>query len=49
MKKNGVKLTVIVEEVTSPDAQQRLATAFTMLFSPSPPSDLPDEGLDSKK
>ena len=44
MNKTGIKLTVIWEEVTSPDAQQRLATAFTMLFSPLPPAKEPEQG-----
>jgi hypothetical protein len=44
-----IKLTVIWEEITSPDAEQRLATAFSMLFSPMQPHDLTDNGLDSQK
>jgi hypothetical protein len=47
--KTETKLMVIWEEVTTPDAQQRLATAFTMLFSPLLPPDLTDESLDSQK
>jgi hypothetical protein len=43
--KNGIKLTVIWEEVTTPDAEQRLATAFAMLLRPLPPK-LPENGLD---
>jgi hypothetical protein len=46
MKKTGVKLTVIWEEITTPDAQQRLATAFAMLLSPLPPPEQPENGLD---
>lgn len=50
MNKIENKLTVIWEEVTTPDAQERLATAFTMLFSPLPehPS-MTEQGLDSQK
>jgi hypothetical protein len=48
MKQTGIKLTVIWEEVTTPDAQQRLAAAFTMLLSPLPPPKLPKQGLDSQ-
>jgi hypothetical protein len=47
--KTGIELTVIWEEVVSPDAQQRLATAFAMLFSPTTAPDLMDRDLDSEK
>jgi hypothetical protein len=48
MKQTGIKITVIWEEVTTPDAQQRLAAAFAMLLSPLPPHDLPEQGIDIK-
>jgi hypothetical protein len=47
--KDGMNLPVIWEEVTSPDAEQRLATAFTMLFSTMPTFDFKNDGLDSQK
>ena len=49
MKQTKVKLQVIWEEITTPDAPQRLAAAFAMLLGPRPPSEVPsDSGLDSK-
>ena len=48
MNQIGIKLTVIWEEIVTPDAPQRLAAAFAMLLSPAPPSELlSGEGLDS--
>jgi hypothetical protein len=48
MKQTGTKITVIWEEVTTPDAQQRLAAAFAMLLSPLPSTELPERGIDSQ-
>lgn len=45
MKQTGTKLIVIWEEIATPDAQQRLASAFAMLLSP-PTS--PEQDLDSQ-
>jgi hypothetical protein len=47
--KAGIPLTVIWEELASPDAQQRLAMAFNMLLSPTPTLGATNEGLDSEK
>jgi hypothetical protein len=48
MKQAGIKLTVIWEEVSTPDAQQRLAAAFAMLLGPQPTPDPPEQGIDIK-
>lgn len=49
MKQSGKKITVIWEEVSTPDAAQRLAAAFTMLFGSRPQGEAPPEqSLDSK-
>lgn len=49
MKRRELKLTVIWEEITTPDAAERIAAAFTMLLSSFPSRELPpDQSLDSK-
>lgn len=45
MKQTLGKLTVIWEEIPTPDAAERLAAAFAMLFS-TPPHERSEEGLD---
>ncbi len=48
MKKDGIKLQVIWEEVVTTDAEQRLAAAFAMLLSPLSEDVFSKQGLDSK-
>lgn len=48
MEQTGIKLTVIWDEITTPNAHQRLAEAFAMLLSPRPSPELPKQGIDSE-
>lgn len=49
MKQARIKPIVIWEVITPPDAQARLAAAFTMLLGTLPPTqELSDKNLDSQ-